>query len=59
MYQRFDKLFFNDDYTIAYALNGKYSSLTVSLLNYTNRNWLHQRRAAANGEVFPLPPVAT
>ena len=59
MYQLFDKLFFKYIYTIERALNGKYAPLTVSLLICANRQRLHQRRATANGEVFPLPPVAT
>jgi len=59
MYQLFDKLFFKYIYTIECALNGKYSPLTVSLLICANRKRLHQHRATANGEVFPLPPVAT
>ncbi|MCE9525778.1 MAG: hypothetical protein K8R36_06960 [Planctomycetales bacterium] len=55
----FYKLFFKYNYTIECALNGKNSPLTVSLLIGANRKRLPSRRAAANGEVFPLPPVAT
>lgn len=55
----FYKLFFKYLCTIECALNGKYSPLTVSLLICANCKRPRKRRAGANGEVFPLPPIAT